>query len=102
MNEEIKAGIYIFDRGIKLAEFDGKFLTNGMKFIQLYRRQGDIWVPHIRAEKLPHKEILSTALEDFKINYEFFDVEGERIPSHFGENYKMVGAGKILALLCAR
>lgn len=94
MNEEIKAGIYIFDRKTKLIEFDKKHLTNGMKFIQLYFNDK----PYIRAEKMGHQNLLSTVLKDFGINYELMDIEGDRIPSHTGENYKVVGAGKILGM----
>lgn len=103
MGEE-KQSILIHDfRNNELKPFDTELLRNGIatKFIQVYINNK----PYLRLTAVYHKSILEKTLNEFGIKFEsgvlptFSDLQriddSHKGPLMVGENYKMVGAGKI-------
>lgn len=96
MTEEIKFGY--FERkdyfNVEFKEFDKRFiLGKSSKFIQLYINREPII---IAGNDLYHRDILRLYLEKFNLKFGTrLNVSKDEIPLEKGENYELVGAGRV-------
>jgi hypothetical protein len=94
MGKDIKFGYFYNPNGfnIHIREFERSFLREEARFIQIQINEED----YIRVGHLYHRTILRETLDEFglkfkiRLNREYIDIPLER-----GDNYNLIGAGKI-------
>jgi len=88
MEDKVKFGFIDVGKSNKVLEFKKKYLGIEGKFIQV-KINGE---EYIRVGYLGHRKILEETLNEFKLK---FDTKSYGIPLEKGNNYKLIGAGKI-------
>jgi hypothetical protein len=94
MGKDIKLGYFYGGNylNIHLREFEKSFLKEEAKFIQIKINEED----YIRVGHLYHRTILRETLNEF--NLKFFNIKSKivnLIPPPSGNEYNLIGAGKI-------